>query len=372
MIFKINKREFLDTLGIASKAISSNTPLPSLSGIKIIASKDSLTIISSDTNISIKSIIKNDLEREILTIEEEGEIVIEARYLLEIVRKIDSDFINVEVFDNAVVKIFGGNSEFKINAMNSSDYPFINFDITNKTFKFPTYTFFKIVDETSFACSDKDTRPVLTGVNFKASNGKLYVNATDSYRLASKTVSVDESLDFNITIPRKYLLDIYHSLGNIEEVEIGIDPSKVIFMFNNTVIHTRLLDDEFPDVSKLIPSSFSQKLVVKAKELISALDRSSFIKADGKNIVKLSIDSNKVEITCNGSNGHSYENISVISFQGDPLEISCSGKYLIDALKALSADEIVISFSGELKPLIVTDKTDESVIQLISPVRTYK
>ncbi len=373
MIFKVNKREFLDTLGIASKAISNTTPLPSLNGIKIIASNDCLTIISSDTNISIKSIIKNDEDREILTVVEEGEIVIEAKYLLEITRKIDSDFINIEVFDNSVVKIFGGNSEFKINAMNSSDYPFINFDINSKTFKFSTYTFFKIVDETSFACSEKDTRPVLTGVNFKASNGKLYVNATDSYRLASKTVSIDENLDFNITIPRKYLLDIYHSIGNIEEVEIGIDPSKVIFIFNNTVIHTRLLDDEFPDVAKIIPTSFTQKLTVKAKELISALDRSSFIKAsDGKNIVKLSINSNQVEITCNGSNGHSYENINVVSFEGEPLEISCSGKYLIDALKALSADEIVISFSGELKPLIVTDKTDESVIQLISPVRTYK
>ncbi len=372
MIFKINKREFLDALAVAAKGISSSTPLPSLNGIKMIANNNDLTIISSDTNISIKiSIVRNE-ERNNLNITEEGEIVIEAKYLLEIVRKIDSEYINLETFDNAIVKIYGGNSEFKINAMNSSDYPYINFDINKTTFKFSTYNFLKIVEETSFACSDKDTRPILTGVNFKASGGKLYVNATDSYRLASKTVSLDEDLEFNITIPRKYLLDIAHSITNIEEIEICIDNQKIIFMFNNTIIQTRLLDDEFPDVSKLIPASFTQKLVVKAKDLSSAIDRSSFIKADGKNIVKLSISETKVDITASGSNGSSYENINVVSFEGKPFEISCSGKYLIDALKALSADEIVMSFSGELKPLIITDKTDESVVQLISPVRTYK
>ena len=217
MIFKINKREFLDSLTTAVKAISNTTPLPILNGIKLIAENNTLTLISSDTNISIKTVIKNSEDKEIISISEEGENVIESRYLLDIVRKIDSDTINVEIFDNSLAKIYGGKSEVKINAMNSYDYPNINFDCSNTPFKFDTYTFFKIVNETAFACSEKDTRPVLTGVNFKAKDGKLHVNATDSYRLASKVVDIDSNLDFNITIPRKYLLDIYHSISNVEE-----------------------------------------------------------------------------------------------------------------------------------------------------------
>ena len=372
MNFVVNKRIFLDTLNIAAKAISISTPLPVLGGIKIIAENNTLTIISSDSNISIRSIIKNEDDKEVLTINEEGEIIVESKYILEIVRKIDSDYINVEVFDNSLVKIYGANSEFKINSMNVNDYPFINFELNTNTFKFDTYTFFKIVDETSFACSEKDTRPVLTGVNFKAENGKLYVNATDSYRLASKFVEIDGALSFNITIPKKYLNDIYHSITNVEEVEIGIDNQKIIFIFNNTIIQTRLLDDEFPDVLKLIPTSFSKELTVRSRELVSAVDRSSFIKSDGKNVVKLSVNEKEVIITSSGTNGSSYENVEVVSFKGEPFEVSCSGKYLIDAIKALSADEITLSFSGELKPFIIIDKNDESIIQLISPVRTYK
>ena len=88
--------------------------------------------------------------------------------------------------------------------------------------------------------------------------------------------------------------------------------------------------------------------------------------------MKLTINNKNIDVTSNGNNGSSFEEINVISFEGSPIEVSCSGKYLIDAIKAMSADEITISFSGELKPLIITDSNDSSLIQLISPVRTYK
>lgn len=374
MNFKINKREFLTALNIQSKAISSTTPLPSLSGIKLVGENNTLTLISSDSNISIKTVIKNEPEKEeVIYITEEGSIVIEARYILEIVRKIDSQFINVEIFDNSLAKIYGGNSEFKINTLNPEDYPNINFEIYSNTFKFPVYDFKKIVNSTAFACSDKDTRPILTGVNFKSENGKIHVNATDSYRLASCILPLEENVEFNITIPRKYLLEVEHSIPEDGEIEIGIDNQKVSFIFDNTIIQTRLLDDEFPDVSRLIPSSFTQKLVINSEELKSVVDKTNFIKADGKNVVKLTINEKEVDVTASGQGGAAFhEPVSVISFEGSPLEVSCSGRYLIDALKAISGKNVTISFSGELKPLIITDDNDDTVVELISPVRTYK
>ena len=117
-------------------------------------------------------------------------------------------------------------------------------------------------------------------------------------------------------------------------------------------------------------------LVIKAKsvdskELINAIDRSSFIKSDGKNIVKLSISSKGIDLNSSNQMGSSFDQISVISYEGNPLEISCSGKYLIDAIRAIDCENVLIKFSGELKPIIITDESDDSLIQLISPVRTY-
>ena len=373
MNFTIAKKEFLDALSLCSRAISSTTPLRSLSGIKLSLTDNSLTLIASDSNISIKTSINNN-DSSTLVIKETGEIVLEAKYLLEIVRKIDGNDVGVETIDGTLVKIFGGNSEFKINGMEADEYPLINFDIKDsQPFKLETTLFNQIIDETVFACSDKETRPVLTGVNLKAQNMKLYANATDSYRLASKVIDIDTDLNFNITVPAKYLTEIYHSISSEKEVTIAIDNQKISFLFGNSIIDTRLLDDEFPDTNRLIPTSFSQKLIVSSREMINALDRTLFIKADGKNTIKMKIDNEKIELTStNQSILSSFETIKVISYEGAPLEISCSGKYLQDAIKSIGSDEITINFSGELKPMVVQRDGDNSLIQLISPVRTYK
>ena len=370
MNFKVNKKELLDALNISSRAISSTTPLPSLTGIKFIVD-DKLTLISSDSNISIKIEINNS-NGQVLEIAEPGEIVIDAKYILEIIRKIDTSMISIEIIDGTLIKIFGGNSEFKINCMKASDYPEINFESNGNSFNMNSDTFKEIIDETAFACSEKDTRPVLTGVNFKCENNILKVNATDSYRLATKTISLDNANNFDITIPNKYLIDVYHSIEDKKDVSLKIDSQKIIFSFDNILIQTRLLDDQFPETSKLIPASFTQILKVNGKELTNAIDRASFIKSDGKNIVKLAINSEKVDITANNQTSSSFETIKVNSFEGNPFEISCSGKYLQDAINSMNSDSITISFSGDLKPMIITDDNDPSIIQLVSPVRTYR
>lgn len=371
MNFKVNKKELLDSLNIASRAISSTTPLPSLTGIKFETLENELILKSSDSNISIKIPINNNNGKK-LEVLEEGEIVIEAKYILEIVRKIDANEVGIEIIDGTLIKIYGGNSEFKINCMKASDYPEINFNSNGKPFTLKSNIFKDIIDETAFACSTNETRPVLTGVNFKASGKKLEVNATDSYRLARKIIDIDEENEFNITVPAKYLNDVYHSIEDDKDISIVIDNQKIMFMVDDILIQTRLLDDQFPDTSKLIPTAFNQTLTINSKDLIKAIDRASFIKSDGKNIVKLSISKDKVNITANNQTSSSFENIGVILFTGDNFEISCSGKYLQDALSSFDSNEVTISFSGDLKPMILTSKDDESLIQLISPVRTMR
>lgn len=372
MHFKISKSEFLKALNTTARAASTNTPLPALSGIKIIAETNDLILLASDSNISIKvSLLKSDAKNE-LEIYESGVCVIDARYILEIARKIDGNYITLEIMDGTLIKIKGGTSEFKLNGIPPHDYPEINFQTANQSFSFPTKIFSDIVEQTSFACSDNQTRPALTGVNLVVKDGKLIANATDSYRLASKTIDLDFAKEFNITIPCKHLIEIYRSISDEENVEVAIDNQKIAFTFENTIIQTRLIEDSYPDTSRLVPSSFAQVLELKSKDILNAIDRTSFIKSDGKNVVKMSIDSDSLTITSSSQEiGSSFETIAIISYSGNPLVISCSGKYLSDAIKALRSDVITMQFNGELKPIIINKKGDDSILQLISPVRTY-
>ncbi len=370
MNFKIAKKDFLEALTVASKAVSSTTPLPVLSCIKIIGQNDTLTVLASDSNISIKTVLTN--ENNILTIEEEGEIVVDAKYLLEIIRKVDSESINIAVVDGTLIEILGGTSKYTVNGVRALDYPNISFEVSTEPFTINTEVFSDAVNKTAFACSDKETRPVLTGVNMVSKDGKLVINATDSYRLAYKTVEVENIHDFNITVPAKYLVEVSRSIGNIDSVNIAIDNQQIFFMFGNTVIKTRLLDDIFPDTSKLLPSNFTQILKVNSREMLNQLDRTSFIRGEGKSVIKLEINEGCINLTSSDSLSSFFGKMSVVSYTGDPLQISCSSKYLQDAIKAIAADVITLSFSGELKPIIITDDEDKSLIQLISPVRTYK
>ena len=360
-------------MNLCSRAISSTTPLPILSGIYFSLSDYGLTLISSDSNISIKTFIEKKKEKNTLNIHETGEVVLDARFILEIIRKIESEYITVETIDGNLIKVSGGKSEYKINGMNAYDYPAINFDTSDKEqFVFETLLFNQIIDETAFACSESESRPVLTGVNLKAHDKKLYANATDSYRLASKVIDIDNDLQFNITIPKKYLSEIYHSISNKKEITIAIDKQKISFLFDNTILETRLLEDEFPSTDKLFPTNITQKLVVSSKALADAIDKTLFIKADGKNIVNLKINEQTIEISSSNQTTLSFfDEIETISFEGEPFEISCSGKYLQDAIKAIGYDEIVIEFAGELKPMVIKKEGDDSLVQLISPVRTY-
>ena len=122
---------------------------------------------------------------------------------------------------------------------------------------------------------------------------------------------------------------------------------------------------------KLIPASYSHTLVLNRNEFRSAIDRASFIKNEGKNIIKLSISQDKVDITSFNNQSSSFESIKVLSFTGEPFDITCRGNYLQDALNTFKADEVILNFSGPLKPIIITSNEDNNLIQLVSPFRSY-
>lgn len=372
MNFSISKSVLASSLNIVSKAISSVAPLPTLSGVKIDVSNDKLTLTGSDSNLSIKlDILAND-ETNNLTVYEDGSVVIDIHYISEIVRKLDGDIVTITTIDGTLMSIKGLNAEFKINGMRANDYPIIDFNYKPETFKLVTQTFEDIVRQTTFACSEKDIVPSLTGVNFVANGDILTCNASDSYRLSCKKINLESPQNFNIIIPAKTLNDISSILGEYLDFEVSIDDNNIFFITNKMIIRARLIEDAFRDVSKLLPDSFAQELEINARTLLNAVDRASFIKYEGKSLVKLEIFEDKIDITSYSQEiGSSHESLSLISYKGSPLKISCSGKYLSDAIKALRSEEIVLGFNGELRPIIIKKKDSDDIVQLISPVRSY-
>lgn len=371
MKFNISKREFLNALQTVSRAIASFSSLPIYSGIKIQVNENYILFTGSDSHISIQTKINE--EEGILEIQEIGQIVIESKYILEVIRKIESDKIDIVLVDNYLMKISGNQSRFSINGIDALDYPAIDFSKPEKHFMMNASLLNSIYLQTAFATSDKELKPIFNGVNFKFSNNKLVCVGTDSYRLARKELNLNNPLDFNITIPTKSLAEVYKTIENEDLVEVSVSNNKAQFILENTIIQTRLIDGTFPETDRLLPTEFSYSLKIDGRDILSTIDKASFIKSEGISIIKFNLSRDKCTISTKSNEVGSYfEVLDSAIFDGEDFEINCNGKYVSDALKALGNAYVEFKFVGNMKPFIITVEGQNDVIQLVLPVKTYR
>lgn len=373
MKFTIKKDILLNGLNRVSKALSSKNLIPILSGIKFNLTKEGLFLSASDNDISIETFIKKD---NFENIEEIGSTVIQGKYILDIIRKLEGEFVNVELLDNIKVLISCGNSEFNLNSMDASEFPNLNLEVKKEPISINKEEFRNLINKTSFAVSTQETRPILTGINFKIENTKLECISTDSYRLAKKTLEINNNSneDFNIVIPGKNLIELTKIIeDNEDEIEMHIFNNKVLFKFDDTMFQTRVLAGTFPDVNKMIPDNFELTIKTNCNEFYNVIDRAALLTSEkDKNIVKLEINNSNAIVSSNSPEiGKVEEKMEVENETGNSIKIAFSSKFMMDALRTVESLDAVICFNDDVKPIIIKDNNDKSLLQLILPIKTY-
>ncbi|MBX9971731.1 DNA polymerase III subunit beta [Cytobacillus firmus] len=378
MRFIIQRDRLVQSVQDVMKAVTSRTTIPILTGIKIVASEEGVTLTGSDSDISIESFIpKEEAGDEIVEIKQAGAIVLQAKFFSEIVKKLPTDSVEISVENHLQTVIRSGKSEFNLNGLDAEEYPHLPQIEEENVFKIPTDLLKAMVRQTVFAVSTSETRPILTGVNWKVENGTLTCIATDSHRLALRKAQIETnaSESYNVVIPGKSLSELSKILDdNNDLIDIVITENQVLFKAEHLLFFSRLLEGNYPDTSRLIPSDSKTDVVVNTKEFLQAIDRASLLAKEGRNnVVKFStIDDGVIEISSNTPEiGKVVEEVQSKSVEGEELKISFSAKFMMDALKALEGSEITISFTGAMRPFIIKPLNDESILQLILPVRTY-
>jgi len=371
----LNRTAFLTELAIVQRAISSKTTIPILTGVKINLTNEGLTLTGSNADISIETFLPVTDEKAEMNIERSGSVVLQARFFNEIIRKLPETTLTLEVIENNQVAITSGKADFTVNGLDADNYPHLPVVDEKNQLKLPVRVLNKIIGETSFAVSLHESRPILTGVHFILTNSDLLAVATDSHRLSQRTIPVEQAIeDFNIVVPGKSLLELSRSFKDEEElVEISIMENQVLFKTKNMHFYSRLLEGNYPDTNRLIPTSFNTEIEFQVAELLSAIDRASLLSREGRNnIVRLSISSEEVILSGNSPEiGNVQETLNYKNVKGDPLEISFNPDYMKDALKAFDAGEIVVKFISAIRPFTLEPAdSDLAFIQLITPVRT--
>ena len=371
MKFVIKKNILLDNLLNTSKAISSRNLIPILTGIKFELKEEGLYLSASDSDISIRTFIKKD---DITDIIETGSIVISGKYIVEIIRKLPDADISIEVIDgfNMIVQTTG--SEFNLNGIDPNEFPNLDLEDTKNPIILNPVTFKNIVNQTFFCTSISETRPLLTGINFKLNGDMLEVIATDSYRLARKQIELKDKYenDFNIVIPSKNVVELSRMLDDDKEnVYLHIFSNKVLFKYKNIIFLSRLISGTYPVSSNIIPTDFRIDIECNYTDLYDMIDRASLLTSDkDKNTIKLTLKNKELMISSNSPEIGKVEEKVKIDNDGE-ISISFSSKYMLEAIKSFNSEKIHILMNNDNSPIIVKSNEEETLTQLVLPIKTY-
>ncbi len=372
MKFTIDKNILLENLSNVVKAISTKNIIPILNGVKFELNNEGLFLTASDSELTIRAFIDRN---SIINIENEGSIIIQSKYILDIIRKMPSDVINFELMDGLKIKISSDNSQYDLNCLDPKEYPSLKLEEVERPIIIKGNVFKSIISQTAFAISTQELRPLLTGLNFKIVGDLLECIATDSYRLAKKNIKLDIPVEdeINIVIPGKNIMELDKIITEDENVEMHVFSNKVLFKYKNIIFQSNLLSGTYPNTSNLIPNDFAIIVNTNLNNFFSAIDRAALLtQSKDKNIVKMKIKNSQMIINSYASEiGKVEEKLDVETNEDANIDISFSAKYMLEALRTMKDEEILILLNGEVKPIVIKSMTDESLIQLILPIKTY-
>ncbi|MDT4011545.1 DNA polymerase III subunit beta [Staphylococcus simulans] len=377
MEFTIKRDYFINQLNDTLKAISPRTTLPILTGIKIDAKEEGIILTGSDSEISIEISIPKEVDgEEIVTIAETGSVVLPGRFFVDIIKKLPGKDVKLSTNEQFQTLITSGHSEFNLSGLDPNQYPLLPQVSQDDAIQLPIKVLKNVIAQTNFAVSTSETRPVLTGVNWLIQDNELICTATDSHRLAVRKLKLeDEDIENkNVIIPGKALAELNKIVTDSEDdINIFFASNQVLFKVGNINFISRLLEGHYPDTSRLFPENYETKIEMSNSDFYHAIDRASLLAREGgNNVIKLSTGNQEVELSSTSPEiGTVKEDVDANSVEGSSLKISFNSKYMMDALKAIDNDEVEVEFFGTMKPFTLKPKDDDSVVQLILPIRTY-
>ncbi len=374
MKFTINRDLLLESLNNVSKGLSSKTPMPVLTGIKIEVSDNQITLITTNREISVRVVLD---QIDTINIDENGVCVVPGKYFIDIIKKLEGNEVEFTLFDTNTIKIISERTTFTLISLDSTNYPNINFAVTSEPIIINSQKLKNFIRQTSFAAGVNENRMVLTGVCLEIENNKLQMTATDSYRLAKKTSLEDsEYPKTKIIIPSKSIEELSKILEDEnEDVKMYFANNRALFEYKNISFVTRLIEGSFPDTSSIIPTESIIEITFNKNILLSTVDRASlFTTQNNGSIIKMITDNEGVVQIASISTEIGKVVDEIIPIKIDKtcnFQIAFSAKYFLEAIKAFDGSEIVIKFTGELKPFLLTSPENDNFIQVILPVRYF-
>ncbi len=370
MKFQVSKAIIFKSLTHLQGIVDKKNTLPVLSNILLDAKDNTLTLSSTDMDISIVDSIK-------CTVLEEGATTINSQIIYDIVRKLD-DNSEIEIISNdgKILTLRANGSRFSLACLPKEEFPIIDQDNDGSVIKINSKILFTLIDKTKFAISNEETRYFLNGLYFNIHNqdkkSTLTLVGTDGHRLAKFSHGIEQNIDqvTGVIIPKKTINELSKLLSDIDEdIEIIISSNKIVFFINKLIFISKLIDGNFPDYKRVIPDENKNIIDINREQLLSAVDRVSTIANEKSPVVKFKIMKDIINLnTINSENSTATEDLK-LSYDGDEFEIGFNSRYIMDMINNLEDEKISIKLRDGSSPIIAQEKSNPNLIYVLMPMR---
>jgi DNA polymerase-3 subunit beta len=366
MKLSISRDSLLTGLQVVGRAVSSRATLPSLSGIRLLASGSSVTLQATDTEIGLTVTLSE------AAVETEGVVLLPGRLIGDVVRSLPPGDVTLALrAEERDVELTAGQARFHLRTLPSEDFPRFP-ELEESSATLPAQPLAETIDRVARAASRDEVRPILTGVLFQAEGSTLTMVATDSYRLSVKHTELGTALAAPIeaNVPARALRELARVISQEgpDEVALSLARNQAVFGAGPVVLFSRLIEGQFPSWRQLIPESFEHEVRLPRGELLEVARRISqlaqrnaplrFAFAEGE----LTVAAETPEV------GDARESMPA-PYSGEPVEIAFNPQFLIEGLESVEDDELVIKLSSPLRPGLLEPVGREDFSYLVMPIR---
>jgi len=370
MQFNINRDLLLKSLNFVQGVVEKKNTLPILSNVLLNLKNNKLEIVATDLDIVFYDEISE------LNVIEEGSTTTSANVLFDILRKIPTGTeINFTLKDENKLSLKSKNSDFNLLCLPTSNFPTFDDKFEIEKMEIEKKRFLSLLNKTKISISNDDTRHYLNGVYLHAtmSDKNMFLTgvATDSHRLSSSSIAVDNIKSFtSIIIPRKTIFQLCSLLDNVDEkLFIQTSSNKIKFSLGKINLISKVIDGKFPDYQKVVPKENTKTLTVSSKDFISSVERVASVSIDRKEGVKLELSKDKLKLSVNSTNSGDGNEVVAAKYDGEDLVIGFNSKYLIDISSEIEDKNLTFSLKNSTSPVLVFDNSDKNSFYVIMPMK---
>ncbi len=363
MKLQVTQENLSRALQMVGRVANTRNTLPILANVLLKTVDNRLSIAATNLDIAITHYIGSKVKTE-------GAITVPARLTQEFVSSLPSGVIDLELTDHKL-HINADQYQSTINGVSADEFPVMPAIAKGQSWSVPASVLKQALQQVVVAASNDEARPVLTGVFMHTNDGKLYMAATDSYRLAEKMLMKTKDT-ISLLIPASAMQDLLRIVSDSEDdVSVLHDDQQILFKAGDVQLVTRLIEGKYPDYRKLLPQKFTTTATVKKAELMNITKVSSLFARESAGSITINVDGDKQQLSIRSIASQLGENTSTaqatIEGGGD---ITLNSRYLLDALHGLAGEKVVLAFNGKLEPCVLKEPGNADYVHLIMPLKS--